>query len=387
MRIKSIDIFRAITMLLMIFVNDLWTLKGIPSWLDHAEANVDFLGLADVVFPCFLFVLGMAIPYAIKNRIEKGQSKFTIAKHIVLRSLALIVMGLFTVNQSSLNANATGMSFPTFTLLMLAAFFLIWNVYPKSETRLKFVFTSLQIFGVAILLYLAFIFRGNTWNSKEVAYFGIQWWGILGLIGWTYLVCALIYLFSVRKPLWIAIIALLFFHVNNILGKALDFEWFVGNGAFHALSMAGVVATLLFEKYRSKDKPWHLYTLFLIAGVIFIAAGFLSRQFFIISKIHATPTWVLLCTGISFILFIAIYCIVDVYKKDNYFSIIAPAGSSTLTCYLVPYLCYSVFEIIHLQLPEIVIFGSFGLIKSIAFAFMVIGITAVLGKMKVKLKI
>ncbi|PMD89688.1 hypothetical protein BWI97_24635, partial [Siphonobacter sp. BAB-5405] len=71
-RIPSIDVFRGLTMLLMIFVNDLWTLRAIPSWLEHAEANVDFLGLADTVFPCFLFILGMSIPLGVDARLTKG---------------------------------------------------------------------------------------------------------------------------------------------------------------------------------------------------------------------------------------------------------------------------------------------------------------------------
>ena len=50
-RIGSIDVFRALTMLLMIFVNDLWSLKDIPEWLEHTAADVDGMGLADVVFP------------------------------------------------------------------------------------------------------------------------------------------------------------------------------------------------------------------------------------------------------------------------------------------------------------------------------------------------
>ena len=57
-RIHSIDVFRALTMLLMIFVNDLWTLKDIPEWLGHKPADVDGIGLADVVFPAFLFIVG-----------------------------------------------------------------------------------------------------------------------------------------------------------------------------------------------------------------------------------------------------------------------------------------------------------------------------------------
>ncbi len=57
-RIASIDILRALTMVLMIFVNDLWSLTNIPAWLGHVEKGVDGIGLADVVFPAFLFIVG-----------------------------------------------------------------------------------------------------------------------------------------------------------------------------------------------------------------------------------------------------------------------------------------------------------------------------------------
>lgn len=57
-RLKSIDILRALTMLLMIFVNDLWSLSAIPGWLEHKPADFDGMGLADVVFPAFLFYCG-----------------------------------------------------------------------------------------------------------------------------------------------------------------------------------------------------------------------------------------------------------------------------------------------------------------------------------------
>ena len=56
-RVTSIDILRALTMVLMIFVNDLWSLKNIPVWLEHVERGVDGIGLADVVFPAFLFII------------------------------------------------------------------------------------------------------------------------------------------------------------------------------------------------------------------------------------------------------------------------------------------------------------------------------------------
>ena len=73
-RLLSIDVLRAITMLLMIFVNDVSGVKNIPEWIDHVKADADGLGFADTIFPAFLFIVGFSLPLAIKNRIKKGDS-------------------------------------------------------------------------------------------------------------------------------------------------------------------------------------------------------------------------------------------------------------------------------------------------------------------------
>ena len=80
-RFKSIDILRALTMLLMIFVNDLWTLTDIPEWLEHKGFNEEGMGLADVVFPAFLFIVGLSIPHAITARINRGDSSIRVLWH------------------------------------------------------------------------------------------------------------------------------------------------------------------------------------------------------------------------------------------------------------------------------------------------------------------
>ena len=54
MRLASIDILRAITMVLMIWVNDFWTLTNVPKWLKHANSVEDYLGFSDIIFPLFL---------------------------------------------------------------------------------------------------------------------------------------------------------------------------------------------------------------------------------------------------------------------------------------------------------------------------------------------
>jgi hypothetical protein len=392
-RILSIDVFRALTMLWMIFVNDLWSLSGIPYWLEHAKATEDFLGFADVVFPCFLFILGMAIPFAIQNRITKADSNGQIILHIVTRSVALLVMGIFTVNVPEMNEQATGMSRAWFQILMVLGFFLIWNVYPKYEITKKIVFIGLQAIVVCLLLYLAFIFRGG--EDGHLVRMAPQWWGILGLIGWTYLGCALIYLFFHKTPV-LLVVSWAFFTFMTIAGHAGwllkiwpngPTDWILGNGAFHSFASAGILATLLLERFYTPKKKISLIPIFSGIGVLFLIAGFISRNFFIISKIQATSTWIFLCCGIAFLLYTFIYWLVDIQGKAGWFALIKVAGTSTLTCYLIPYVYYSMADMLPFSIPESLKFGAVGLVKSLLFAFLIIGITALLGRMKIKLKI
>src|SRR6478752_7956973 len=88
-RVTAIDLVRALTMILMIFVNDLWSLTGIPAWLEHVERGVDGIGLADVVFPAFLFIVGLSMPFAIEARRKKGDSTRQLLLHVITRTIAL----------------------------------------------------------------------------------------------------------------------------------------------------------------------------------------------------------------------------------------------------------------------------------------------------------
>jgi predicted acyltransferase len=60
---------RGLTLVLMLFVNDLY-MPGVPAWLGHTKASFDGMGLADWVFPGFMFMVGMSIPYSVGNRIK-----------------------------------------------------------------------------------------------------------------------------------------------------------------------------------------------------------------------------------------------------------------------------------------------------------------------------
>src|ERR1700749_1075294 len=102
-RLLSVDAIRALTMLCMIFINDLSGGKGIPEWMDHAKGFEDSMGFADTIFPCFLFIVGLSIPLAIDRKLQKGDSFASISFSILARSFALIVMGFFHVNLEEYN--------------------------------------------------------------------------------------------------------------------------------------------------------------------------------------------------------------------------------------------------------------------------------------------
>jgi len=81
-RNPAVDILRALTMLLMIFVNNFESINDVPQWMLHSARGVDFLGLSDVVYPVFLFVVGISIPFALENRFRKGLSAGSTLLHI-----------------------------------------------------------------------------------------------------------------------------------------------------------------------------------------------------------------------------------------------------------------------------------------------------------------
>ena len=138
-RLASVDAFRALTMFLMIFVNDLGSLRNIPGWLEHAAKTEDRMGLADVVFPAFLFIVGLSIPFAISKRVEKGYSRRSNLLYILTRSFALLVMGFFHVNLEDYNKATAFLPKPLWQIGITVAFFLIWLDYPPASSDRKSV--------------------------------------------------------------------------------------------------------------------------------------------------------------------------------------------------------------------------------------------------------
>lgn len=390
-RIASVDIMRGLTLLLMLFVNDL-NMKVAPAWLGHMEADFDGMGLADWVFPGFLFITGMAIPFAISGRIKRNEPVSGILLHIAIRTVSLMVIGILMLNSGRVNPEATGMNRNLWALLMYISVFLVWNDYPKGKHKL--LFTILRAAGVATLIFLAIIFRSG--SADDPGWMITGWWGILGLIGWGYLTASLIYVAFRDSVAW-TMAAVIFFLMINILDQSgvLGFLdpvrpvlGILIQGNVPLIVLTGMFAGILIRKLKESGDE-KIILMLVVMGIISLALGFFLRKWFIISKLLATPSWGMICSGISFLVFAAIYWLADVRGLTGWADFVRPAGRYSLTTYLAPNILYhaiwmsSVPVLIYKQSSEplVVILGS------IAWALLMSGLTAILARMHIKLRL
>lgn len=391
-RITSIDIMRGLTLFLMLFVNDL-NMHVAPSWLGHMKADFDGMGLADWVFPGFLFIVGMAIPFSFSKRFSKGQNLAGISRHIVIRTVSLLIIGVLMLNSERVNPELTGLSRNLWALLMYLGVFLIWNDYPAKDQKF-FLIAGLRLAGLAILCFLVLKFKsGLPENNGSLV---TEWWGILGLIGWGYLVSAFTYVLCRDSIFKTAAVALFFlvlnmlsgWHllkvpviINTVFGVIID-----GNVPFIVLS--GLVAGLIITKLPLTEFR-KVIPIFAGLGIFYMISGFVLRKWFIISKIIGTPSWAMICCGISLFVFIIIYWIADVRKLSGWAAFVRPAGENSLTTYLAPDIIYYLIWSSGIPIliykesshPLIVIAGS--LLWSLAMVWM----TALLVRLKIKLKL
>lgn len=388
-RVLSIDIARALTMVLMIFVNDLWTLNGIPLWLEHVKPGVDGIGLADVVFPAFLFIVGLSLPFAVDNRRKRGEGNGALLLHVLARTVALLTMGVFLVNGETINAAAMGIPKYLWYPLCCLCFILIWAAYPKG---LKTLAVLAKTVGVITLVVLALYYRGGEDGSAR---FAPQWWGILGLIGWAYLASGVITVLS-KNNFFPVLLAWVFFCVLSMVSKAgliphsaiIDaIPDAIRGGTLTALTLGGVLTSLVFQHYRKRNENTKLTIVLFIFSFLLIIVSIVTRPYWKLSKLGATPAWLFLCSAFTILLFLAVYWVVDVWRKPKMFEIIKPAGTDTLLCYLIPYFAYAVASATSIALPSVLLTEIAGLLKSALFALLCVWVTGLLNKVGVKLKL
>lgn len=388
-RVISIDIFRGITMAVMIYVNDLDSVHGLSKWTYHMPANVDAMTYVDMVFPAFLFIVGMALPIAVKQRLKRNPSLPALWLHIVLRSLALLVLGLILANAEHGDPSRMHMNPNAWALLGVAGGILLWNVYTGVSRR---VVLWLRSIGAALIIFDFAVFRRATPTGE--AWIRFSYPEILGLIGLTYFAVCLLYVPTRRwrlAPIFWFVVLVAYNAACVAKWVPLDhvsmYIWPFGNGALPSLIMAGVVTSFIFLGEHRWNMPWQKIQLALLMAVLTFVSSWLLMPLGI-SKIRATPTWALWTVAACCALFALLYWLCDVRKWTGWAWLIRPAGSNTLLTYLVPDIYYFLAGLTGLEY----LLGHWnagwpGIIRAVCFTIGILLIARLLTKARLRMQL
>ncbi|MGA2535372.1 MAG: DUF5009 domain-containing protein [Terracidiphilus sp.] len=391
-RVVSIDIFRGLTMAVMIFVNQLADVRGLPWWTYHAHAQEDVMTYVDMVFPFFLFIIGMSMPLSIARRLERNASLPALWLHVLQRVFGLLVLGLILANAEKCDPARMPISGSLWALLALVYAGLYLNVYRKSD-RFPAYSRILRLIGLFGVITLLAIFRRTTPGGHS-AWIDFSYPEILGLIALSYLAVAILYV-PTRRWVWmplvwfILLISLCVFSTAKILlfpDRIPLYFWPFGNGAMPCIIMAGIVTSSIFIDASSIRTPRRAAVIAICFGLLMLAAGRLLTPLGI-SKIRATPTWSLYSIGAAVFLFALLHWACDVKQWTGWAIFFRPAGENTLTTYLLPDLWY--FLSISLGLTFLnthLVAGWPAVFKTFLFTFFILGFAWGLIKSNVRLQ-
>lgn len=392
-RLSSIDILRGLTMTLMIYVNEQSGVRGLPWWNYHMKASVDAMTYVDMVFPIFLFIVGLSMPIAIASRLRRNPSLPALWMHVALRTASLMTLGLILANADFADASRMMLSPALWAICALTGAALFLNEYGNAE-RYALRHRAMRIFGLFLVVAMFAIFRHSP-GSGHGEWIDFSYPEILGLIGYTYFAVAVLYI-PTRRWNWAPPVLFVAMMAFNILTTArwITFHrpmpyyvWPFDNGAMAAIVLAGIVTSGIFLGSHRLQTLREKILLGLSFGFLSLIAGWILTPLGI-SKIRATPTWSLYSIGAATLLFTALYWVCDVKKVTRWAFFVRPAGSNTLTTYLLPDFWDFILAAASIHyLDTHFNYGWQGVVRCVIFTALILALSGLLTRARIRLRL
>lgn len=307
-RIVSVDIFRGLTIVLMILVNTPGTWSKVYAPLLHAEWHG--YTPTDLVFPFFLFIVGTSIVFAYQNKKANAASY----RKISIRTLKLIGLGVFL--------GAFTISFP----------------FIKDFAEIRFP-GVLQRIGV-VFFFAAVLFLNFNWKALLGICIAllIGYWLWLGFIP----VEGVAPTFDRAPNNWANYVDL------NVFGSHMykddyDPEGLLSTIPSIASSLLGIFTGLILVSKRAKKE-----LIMAILGIALIIVGHLWDLAFPINKALWTSSFVLVTAGWGNLFLALIYYLTDV-KGIKFGSIFSYAGANAITVYFLSSFITKIFYSINVD--------------------------------------
>jgi len=253
----------------------------------------------DLIMPLFLFVVGVALPFSFARRLERGESKGRIYRHVLYRVVILWVLGMIAQGHL-LEYELPKLHFYSNTLQTIAAGYLISAILVLNlRLRWQFVVTA-----ALLLLY----------------------WGLLMLVpvpgqGADHL--------GQQDNLAIYIDRLILGPYQD--GTNPPYTWILSSMAFGAMVMIGVFAGQLLRSNLGKPRK---AMILLGAGVACVAVGWGWGQIFPIIKHLFTSSMVLFAGGWSLLLLGLFYLVIDVLRLRRWSFFFVVIGMNAIAVYM-----------------------------------------------------
>jgi predicted acyltransferase len=296
-RLISLDALRGFTIAAMVIVNDPGSWSHVYRPLEHAEWNG--CTLTDLIFPFFLFIVGISITLAYSKRLDAGLPKKSLYRKILIRSLNIYLLGIFLWLFPEFDFGSirwVGV-LPRIAFVFLACALLFLNTSWKQQIRI----------GVTILL-LYFII---------VAYIPIPGIGKPDL--------------SVPEKNWANYLDTLILP-GVMWQKTWDPEGILST--FPAI-VSGIIGMLIGKLYLSvKDENKRLVWIYFIGFSLFLAGGFWN-WFFPINKNIWTSSYVLYTSGLGTLGFATCILVVEMWGYTKWTFLGRVYGANAITSYVL----------------------------------------------------
>lgn len=286
-RLVSLDVFRGLTIALMILVNNPGSWAHIYAPLEHSAWNG--WTPTDLVFPFFLFIVGVAMTFSFSKMGEREMSKAEIYKKVITRTILLFVvswcMGIFPL--------------------------------VRFEPLRLYDFSSMRIMGVLQRIALCYLFASVIYlQSKKVR--TIAFWG-LGLIIFYWII-----MMTIPVPGYGAGVLTKEGNLATYIDKMLmpGHLWKPGwdpEGLLSTIPAIGTViigiltGKLLRSNYSKNEKAVYMF----FFGNILLVAGMITNAWFPINKGLWTSSYVLFTGGFAMEVLAMCYWLIDIkgYQK------------------------------------------------------------------------
>jgi predicted acyltransferase len=309
-RMLSLDVFRGMTIAGMILVNNPGDWGSIYAPLEHASWHG--WTPTDLVFPFFLFIVGVSITLALSRRAEGAGSKRDLYVKIVRRSLIIFALGLFLGGFPSFDLSI--IRIPG-VLQRIAVCYLVASViFLNTDWRKQVYIAVALLLGYWALMTLVPVpgYGPGDLSSKE--------WNLAAYVDR----------------------AVFGNHVWRF-AKVYDPEGLLSTLPAIATTLAGMLTGHLL---RSRREPFEKVSAMFVAGAACAVAGWAWHYWFPINKALWTSSYVLFTAGLALELLAVCYWLVDLKGYKRWALPFIVFGTNALILYFLAELCANLISII-----------------------------------------